>query len=354
MSRFRPNRQWLRHAVQSSVVVFMVTTAFLAWYGTSLSRRQLHQDAQKVTRPVPRALASAADRVFLGKAVEVEGDTDALVTRTLDRLQIIQGNPWAASVMDIKLIDPLAGVESQVARRGFSRTAMLAMIIPVGFTVLLGRVFCSWICPAGFLFETADTVRRRLGRAGTRPRETRLPRWVKYGLLGMGLVVSALVAAPVLGAFYPPALFARELNRAVFAFMGSAGSEGISTGVVAVTGVTLFLAGIVAVETTLSRRIWCRYLCPGGALYAALGSRRLVRVQRSLAACTDCASCSPACGMGLNPMRDLTGAECDNCMECITSCPDGALTLTLGTRDRGPLPAAAPAAPAAASAGRDA
>ena len=90
---------------------------------------------------------------------------------------------------------------------------------------------------------------------------------------------------------------------------------------------------IVLVEVTISRRWWCRYVCPGGALYAVLGARRAVRVTLDAGACTGCAECVAACPMGLNPMRNQMGMDCDNCGECITSCNDGAL----GYRLRSPL-----------------
>jgi polyferredoxin len=37
-----------------------------------------------------------------------------------------------------------------------------SLLIPVSITVLLGRVFCGWICPMNTLLEVIDKCRRLL------------------------------------------------------------------------------------------------------------------------------------------------------------------------------------------------
>lgn len=94
---------------------------------------------------------------------------------------------------------------------------------------------------------------------------------------------------------------------------------------------SLLLAAIIAMELTISRRWWCRYLCPGGALYSLLGWARLVRVQRKAALCDQCGTCVEVCPMGLAPMQDRFGLECDNCALCISNCPTSALDYSSET-----------------------
>jgi ferredoxin-type protein NapH len=103
-----------------------------------------------------------------------------------------------------------------------------------------------------------------------------------------------------------------------------------AAGVISLTGVSLFLFVLLMVEILLSPRMWCRSLCPGGALYAVLGARRVFRVKNDFAACTQCAACIKACPMGLNPMSDALGIECDNCLACLPSCQPDALHIKAG------------------------
>ncbi len=88
---------------------------------------------------------------------------------------------------------------------------------------------------------------------------------------------------------------------------------------------SLIIVGIALFEVAVSRRWWCRYVCPGGALYSLLGAARPIRVKLSESKCTSCGDCVVACPVGLNPMRDKMGIECDNCGVCISHCHDDAL-----------------------------
>ena len=87
-------------------------------------------------------------------------------------------------------------------------------------------------------------------------------------------------------------------------------------------------------EIGFSRRAVCRYLCPGGALYSLLGKFRVVRIRRKPSECIKCVKCDDVCGLGLKPMVDLTGMECNNCTACIAVCPTDALTLSFGWSDK--------------------
>ncbi len=241
----------------------------------------------------------------------------------------VRGNTWVADVAGLPVMDPLAGAEGLVSRGAARSRILLAVLVPVLVTGLLGRVFCSWICPAGFLFEVTDRLRGFLKRKGFRPGNVKFWRGHKYILLAFGLVLSAFLATPLLGHFYPPALVVREIHRAVFS--AGSGAAGI------VTGGALFLLFLFTLELVASRRAWCRYFCPGGALYSLLGTRRPVRVRLEESNCTKCADCVPACPMALNPMLDRMGTECDNCLACVSVCPDDALSFrkTTGERQKG-------------------
>ena len=101
---------------------------------------------------------------------------------------------------------------------------------------------------------------------------------------------------------------------------------------------SLIILGIAIFEVTVSRRWWCRYVCPGGAIYSLLGWMRLVRVKRVANHCTQCGECVVACPMGLVPMQDLMGVECDNCGLCMSSCGDHALGYTLWRKEERVVP----------------
>ena len=98
---------------------------------------------------------------------------------------------------------------------------------------------------------------------------------------------------------------------------------------------SLIILGIAIFEIAVSRRWFCRYICPGGALYSLLGWLRPVRVRLNADACTKCAARAEVCQVGLNPMKEEMGPECDNCGLCISNCADDAIGYVVTLKSGG-------------------
>ena len=126
----------------------------------------------------------------------------------------------------------------------------------------------------------------------------------------------------MVAAIYPPAIIGRELYYAI-------AQGGFGVGMV-------FFAATLLFDFFVSRRGFCRYLCPGGALYSLLGRYRLVRIQRQVQTCNDCQKCNAVCEFELDPWHDGFGQECTNCAACIAICPTDALTFNLRLVDLAP------------------
>ncbi|HID20830.1 MAG TPA: 4Fe-4S binding protein, partial [Planctomycetaceae bacterium] len=188
---------------------------------------------------------------------------------------------------------------------------LLSALVPVLATLLLGRIFCSWVCPAGFLFEITGKLRNVLKWAEIRPANVKFSHANKYVLLVVGLLTATAVGLPIFALVYPPAVVSRLVHAWVFG--------------TAVTGGLVLLGLIILFELLVSPRWWCRTMCPGGALYGLLGWPRLLRVKLDADRCTACRLCEPVCEPGLNPVLQSAGLECDNCGVCIHHCPEKAL-----------------------------
>jgi polyferredoxin len=249
-------------------------------------------------------------------------------------------------------INPLSALTAMLASRSWIHGFELALII-IGLTVLLGRVWCGWICPTGTLLEWVSfRSARKHGKALS-------PRWrmIKYVLLVV-ILVMALLGNLSLLIFEPLALFTRTmttvmipgLNYAInasehalysLAFLRPAVDwlEGVLRGPVLLVkqpafGDTLWVAllftGVLALNW-VADRFWCRYLCPLGAL---LGWLSKISILRPLigSACTGCTACALACKPGAirtvpkaeatHSAADITimPSECTVCLDCLTTC----------------------------------
>ena len=185
----------------------------------------------------------------------------------------------------------------------------------------------------GFILEVTDKFRKFLKYLELKTYNIRFTRNTKFAMLIVGLTSTALLSVPILGYVYPPAIISREFHDLIFTLFDRAEAKLLGFTFVGLTWMSFILLGIIVFEVFISRRWWCRYVCPGGGLYILLGIKRPVRVQLSESKCTHCVDCVVACPMGLNPMNNEMGAECDNCGACISSCHDDALkyAFSLGT-----------------------
>lgn len=330
-------RQWLRHSVQVFVLLLIIVMPMLAWFDANLDTGRVDRLLHKKPNNIQYSITSTINNFYRPTTTSEGGVINPANQKTKmhECLAMVRGNTWAAEIFGYSIIDPLAGVESLTSGKAVIGIILGGLCIPVVFTVLFGRVYCPWLCPAGFLFEVNQGIRRLLIKAGLPQKQFHTWRGHKYVLLIVGLVMSSIMTVPLLGYFYPPALIGREVHRAIFGLMmASEQAEYVTgAGILVITGVSVFMFILFMIELFAAERIWCRSLCPGGALYSILGRFRVIRMKRMESRCTQCTDCVSACPMGLNPMQDQFGMECDNCMTCITYCPDNSLKLTISFKD---------------------
>jgi len=246
--------------------------------------------------------------------------TQAFVKDPEIDLDVIKGTTWAGSLFGFTLSDPLAVLGQITASGAFYWSFFLTALIPIALTMIFGRFFCGWICPATFIYELNDSLATWLRKSGLPVGRRKLDRRVKYLVLLTGIVISGATGTVVFAAIYPPAIIGREIYYVI-------ALNGFGAGMVFFIMTLLF-------DLMVTRRGFCRYVCPGGALYSLLGHFRLIRIKRDVAECNDCAKCNVVCQFGLDPWHDDFGQECNNCTACIAVCPTDALELTARFRDR--------------------
>ncbi len=235
-------------------------------------------------------------------------------------LDAIKGNTWSGTFFGWQLSDPLAVVSQIAAGLTLYWPFILTAFIPVVLTLLLGRFFCGWICPATFLYELNTNLAAWAHRVGLPVGNRHFDRRFKYLVLATGLILSSVTGSVVVAAVYPPAVVGRELYYGIALGGFGAGS--------------IFFVMTLLFDLLVARRGFCRYLCPGGALYSLLGRFRLLRIQRIVSDCNDCAMCNAVCEFELDPLHDGFGQECNNCTACIAVCPTDALGFALSPLDQ--------------------
>ncbi|MGV8849203.1 MAG: 4Fe-4S binding protein [Propionibacteriaceae bacterium] len=185
-------------------------------------------------------------------------------------------------------------------------------------TLLVGNVFCGWICPFGALQDALTWVRRK----------TKLPtltvpavwdRWLRWGRF---VVLAVVIYFSVSTA----KLWFSDYDPYVTLFgLGWFFEFNPSTMWISISILVLIVGGSLLVD-----RLWCRYLCPLGAVFAVLSFFSLVRIRRSPKVCTDCTMCDTPCPVGIEPSKakPFASTDCIGCMDCVAACPvKGALRV---------------------------
>ncbi|HER63426.1 MAG TPA: 4Fe-4S binding protein, partial [Desulfobacteraceae bacterium] len=227
----------------------------------------------------------------------------------------IFGDTWNFEINGFRLAHPLSFFDTWLSARLIYLPLLVAALIPLGLTILLGRIFCSWLCPVGFLLELNMKVRRtlaRLGISGNYPLKD-----FRYFILFSCLVFAFIFAVPVLSVVDPPHTLGREMmnifTHHTISFIGAA-----------------LLFAILFMDSIVASRACCSKLCPSGGGLALLGKYRVLRINMIREKCIMCGSCDESCPYELAPMGlagdgNFAWTKCDNCGLCRDSCPTGAI-----------------------------
>ena len=223
-----------------------------------------------------------------------------------------------AGLMNLKYF-ALTGLVPDVHPAG-----MFLLAAFLGMSWLARKAFCSWLCPVGTLSEWLWQGGREIfGRNFSAPRWLDIPlRGLKYLLLGFFVWAVSGMSASDIAAFIrsPYGLVADVKMLNFFRHLGGAGA---------------IVLAVLVVSSVFVQNLWCRYLCPYGALLGLVALVSPARIQRDPGACIDCAKCANACPslLPVDTLLSVKSAECTTCLECVTICPaEGALQLTVSRR----------------------
>ena len=198
--------------------------------------------------------------------------------------------------------------------------------ITLGVSLLMGRVFCGWVCPLGALFDFTSWIMSmmKLRHFGPSPRWFRL----KFYILGAILFFAAIgTFSPLIG-LDPVVLLTRTAASVIQPFgrytdllTWRVGSNPKALGNFLNFSSLILFVGIMFYTTKVSR-VWCRTTCPLGA-YLAMSSRYSV-LRRQTSGCIQCGICSSNCPTGAIDFKNAevyNESECVKCFVCSDVCP---------------------------------
>ena len=233
-------------------------------------------------------------------------------------VQLVEGALTASRVVGFHMADLNSALQVMLAYKHVVLNLLIGTVTVFLLWVLLGgRTFCSWVCPYHLLAEFAEKVHiklvdSKLIKPVTFHRGVRTVFYVVFALLALltGYTVFETISATGI------------VSRALI--------YGPSLALVWVFFLLLF-------EVFISRRAWCRYVCPIGLTYGLVGTLSPVRVKYNVTNCHHEGDCRSVCEvphvldttirMRARDVEVPIGADCTRCGLCVDICPTDSLNF---------------------------
>ena len=275
---------------------------------------------------------------------------------------------------EIALLCPLGALTTMLAAKLLIPKAIISLVVAVAFIVLLGRVFCGWICP----IPVVKKLRNILGGSRRKAREAlaaleasdsaddalqiepiEQPTTLttvrelsdnekasltacssdcttcankrkmfdsRHFILLGSLLSAAVFGFPVFCLVCPIGLSFATILLVILLFSG--GDITVSLLVVPV---------LLVIEVVIFRK-WCSKLCPLSALMSLIAkTNRTFQPKVDTSKCMEtsqgkkCGLCAKACEESINPLHPELGErgmeECTRCRACVDVCPNNAISL---------------------------
>ncbi len=256
--------------------------------------------------------------------------------------------PFGTLLMSAFLLaDPLMSINS--VANGVVRWEFLLAVPVLLSPLFIGRAFCGYACPMGFMIELFGP--RSEHHPGPRTRKV-LRKLPAIGLMTMLALV--IFGSAVFLVFDPLSLFTRSASTLVYPtldrtlrlagdlfYLAPPLRGGVDSVTEFLTGrlvfnnglvyrlqivILLMFVGVIAISW-IERRLWCRHLCPLGALLGLVGRGAILGRVIDEHVCTTCGACTDACPM--DAVRDSGhSTDCSRCeggLECSDACPQNAI-----------------------------
>jgi polyferredoxin len=216
---------------------------------------------------------------------------------------------------------------------------MLAVVVLL--IIILGRIWCSWLCPFGLFQEGLDKLREllKIPRTRLKWKQRVILRRVKYAIIFLSVLISIPIGISALGLTgcqtglalpfcqICPAKGFFTLVQQLF------GAEPWTTRlpIIAIGSVVVF-----SVSSFLVPMAFCR-ICPMGGVMALFGGKSLPLLRKDPDKCTRCRICTRVCPLDHDRVYDdmerddVGGEDCTLCGKCVEYCPEeGCLSLNFG------------------------
>ena len=226
------------------------------------------------------------------------------------------GRDWWGWLPKLQLLPATMRV---IAGATLGNVAVLLGILLMTF--LLGRIYCSVLCPLGVFQDLILWIRRSLGK-WIKPLRKRFKfnkerKAVRYSVLAAFVVCIVADIQIVVALLGPYSAYGRMVSSVI----------GNGTTAVIIAAAVTFV--VTAVCAALWGRAYCNTICPVGTVLGSISRWSLLGIKVDTDKCVKCGMCSRGCKASCIEEGTLAidRSRCVDCFDCIDSCRVGALSF---------------------------
>ena len=213
----------------------------------------------------------------------------------------------------------------------------------VVLTLVLGRVYCSVICPLGVFQDIISWINSRRKKKKFRFSYSPAKSWLRYGVLAVFLIALIAGIGSLVALLAPYSSYGRIANN-LFApiyqwgnnllayFAERADSYAFYETTVWIKSLPTFIIAlltfiIIAVLAWRNGRTYCNTICPVGTVLGFLSRFALFRPAIDSSKCKDCSLCTRQCKAACIDFKNhqIDYSRCVACMDCLDACKHDAL-----------------------------
>lgn len=202
-----------------------------------------------------------------------------------------------------------------------------AVIVWLVITLIIGRVYCSTVCPVG-TFQDIFRHGRRLIKPLNKSFSYRPGSKMRYYILGIYIfcIIAGVAAVPF---WLEPWSIIRnicgDVNPSAEKLEWVRLGVGVTTGVIA----GVISAVLLVIVALITGRGFCTDICPLGTALGCLSNYTLYHIEIDPDRCINCMKCEDVCRSQCIKVssRLVDNSRCVRCFDCGHVCPNDAIRL---------------------------
>lgn len=192
---------------------------------------------------------------------------------------------------------------------------IVIVISVVLVTFIIGRLYCSVICPLG-IFQDIFTWFHKIIFPRKKFVYRKPSNWLRYSILVLFIILMVAGVNSIVSLVAPYSAY----SRMVVNIHSSGVAQIVAIATLVIIGMCSFLYG----------RLWCNTICPVGSVLSIISRYSLFGIKIDKSKCVGCKRCEGACKamcIDIEGGKNIDHSRCVNCFNCLGECKVGAISI---------------------------